>query len=67
MSLKLYDITGRLVKNIYSGVRERGYYRVDVDAKDTESSSGPPLQTGIYFIKFAACDYNATEKLILIR
>ena len=60
MSLGLYDISGRLVKTLYSGTQEKGYYTINVGAyHDTP--------TGIYFIKLETNNYKATKKLTIIR
>ena len=60
VSLGLYDITGRLVKTIYSGTQEKGYHTINVGAyHDTP--------TGIYFIRLETNNYKATRKLTIIR
>ena len=59
MSLELYDITGRLVKTIYSGVQEKGYYEVNV--------SRVGLQAGIYFIRLEAEENTVTHKLTILK
>ncbi|MCK4307994.1 T9SS type A sorting domain-containing protein, partial [candidate division WOR-3 bacterium] len=62
ISLELYDITGRLVKTLYSGTQEKGYHTINVGAvRDT------PLPRGIYFIKLETNNYKATKKLTIIR
>jgi hypothetical protein len=43
ISLKLYDITGKLVKVFCDGYRESGIYKINLKAKDYSS--------GIYFIR----------------
>ncbi|MCK4353432.1 T9SS type A sorting domain-containing protein, partial [candidate division WOR-3 bacterium] len=58
-SLKIYDITGRLVKTLVNGNKKPGDYTVNWDAKNVPS--------GIYFIKLSAGDFKATKKLILMR
>ncbi|MCK4352954.1 T9SS type A sorting domain-containing protein, partial [candidate division WOR-3 bacterium] len=59
VSLKIYDVTGRLVKSLVNGERKPGYYSVNWDAKGFAS--------GIYFVRFVAGDYKATKKLILMK
>ncbi|MBI4723450.1 MAG: hypothetical protein HY769_10750 [Candidatus Stahlbacteria bacterium] len=71
----LYDITGRFVRIIYSGVQGKGYYEVEIEG----DHKGSPLQAGIYFIKLEAVpvnrdfgsastgDYRETQKLILLK
>ncbi|MBI4722040.1 MAG: T9SS type A sorting domain-containing protein [Candidatus Stahlbacteria bacterium] len=57
VSLNLYDLTGRLVRSIYSGKRERGSYTANIDG----------LQSGIYFIVLEAVEFKATRKLTILR
>ena len=56
--LNLYDVSGRLVRTIYSGVQESGIHRVSVPCED--------LSSGVYFICLEAGQIKATEKLILL-
>jgi hypothetical protein len=53
--LKIYEISGRIVKTIAPGEGNK----VEWDANK--------IPAGIYFVKFAAGDYKVTKKLILIR
>ena len=62
MSLRLYDISGRLVKALYSGAQEKGEHKVNV-----ETRHGVSLPTGIYFVKIEASNYKVTRKLTIIR
>ncbi|MCK4307691.1 SBBP repeat-containing protein [candidate division WOR-3 bacterium] len=60
VSLGLYDISGRLVKTLYSGNQEKGYHTINVGAyHDTP--------TGIYFIKFETEKFKATRKLTILK
>ena len=59
MTLRLYDISGRLVKTLYSGTQEKGYYKVDIKQDE--------LKGGIYFVIFETDDYKATRKLTILR
>lgn len=59
VSLKLFDISGRVLKTLISGEKKAGNHYAYLDAKD--------LPVGIYFAKFTAGDYNKTIKLILIK
>jgi len=55
----VYDIQGRLVKTIFSGSKDAGYYKLHINSKD--------LSSGIYFLRLEAEGYNATRKLLIIR
>ncbi|MBI4721702.1 MAG: aryl-sulfate sulfotransferase [Candidatus Stahlbacteria bacterium] len=70
VSLKIYDITGRIVKTLVNGEKKAGSYSVNFDANY--------LTTGIYFVKLVAgapprrdsCyapNYRETKKLIIVR
>ena len=62
ISLGLYDISGRLVKTLYSGIQEKGYHTINVGTRH-----GMSLPAGIYFIRFEAGNYKATRKLTILR
>jgi len=59
VSLRIYDLTGRLVKTLVDGEKEAGYYTVRWDA------SG--IKSGVYFIKFKTDNYEATRKIVLMK
>lgn len=59
VTLKLYDESGRLVKNILSGRFEKGTHRVEF------STSG--LSQGVYFLKLEEAGKVATTKLVILR
>ncbi|MCK4353304.1 T9SS type A sorting domain-containing protein [candidate division WOR-3 bacterium] len=59
ISLKIYDVTGRLVNTLVDGEKEPGCYTITWDAKE--------FLSGIYFVKFSAGDYTSTKKLILMK
>ncbi len=64
VALKIYDITGRLVKTLVDESQESGVYRVQWDGKDT---SGQGVPSGIYFYRLLAGDSTSTKKMILLR
>ena len=57
--LEVYDINGRLVKELKSGIMEAGYHSVVWNAQSTAS--------GIYFIQIMAGEPVNTQKLMLIK
>ncbi|MFA5033106.1 MAG: T9SS type A sorting domain-containing protein [bacterium] len=59
VSLRLYDISGRMVKTLYSEIQEKGYHTVNIRKGE--------FPKGVYFIKFAAGNYKETKKLILMK
>ncbi len=64
VALKIYDISGRLVKSLVNGKVDAGKHTINWNACD---DAGRNLPSGVYFLKFEAGDYSATEKLLLIR
>lgn len=64
VSLKVYDITGRLVKTLVSENKAPGVYSVTWDGKDNTNLK---LASGVYFIRFETRDYNQTKKAVLIK
>ena len=63
--LKIHDAAGRLVKsfNFVYGIMHRES-SISWDGTDNFNRK---LPSGVYFLKFKAGDYSATEKLLLIR
>lgn len=59
VSLKVYDLSGRLAKVLVNEEKPVGSYTVNLYGKG--------LATGVYFIKFNAGNYKETKKLILMK
>jgi len=64
-SLKIHDISGRLVKN---------FPRLTLDAPrptqiswDGTNHANQTLPAGVYFLEFQAGDYKETRKILLVR
>jgi hypothetical protein len=57
--LKIYDVTGRLIKTIFNEYRQPGYYSVEFNAGS--------LSSGIYFYNLKSGSYSSTKKMVLIR
>ena len=64
ISLKIYDISGRLVKIIEEGKTKAGFYTIDWEGSD---ENGKSLSSGIYFYRIKAGDNIDTRKLILLK
>ena len=64
VSLKLYDVRGRFVRQLAEGIREPGFHSVTWNTCD---NNGKKLASGIYFYKFQAGDYKAIKKLLVMR
>ena len=65
ISLKIYDATGRVVKNLsFHPASFIIHNSVEWDGTD---NSGRRLPAGIYFVRFEAGNYKQTEKVILLK
>jgi hypothetical protein len=64
IKISLYDVTGRFVKNVFSGVKKPGYYNIRFETKD---DTGRRLPQGVYFIRMEAGDFKQNHKLVVIR
>ena len=64
-TLRIYDVTGRLVKsfNPVSSIE----HQESVLVWYGDDNAGRRLPGGVYFIEFTAGDYSVTEQLLLIR
>ncbi len=64
MSLKIYDVTGRLVKTLNEGVYSAGDYTTYWHG---DGESGSAVSSGVYFYRLETDDVRITRKLILER
>ncbi|MDI6841093.1 MAG: FlgD immunoglobulin-like domain containing protein [bacterium] len=63
--IEVYDLSGRLVKELVHGVLKPGQYRVSWDGRDSDDKNIP---SGIYFCKLRVENFFiVSKKLILIR
>ncbi|MBX7042028.1 MAG: T9SS type A sorting domain-containing protein, partial [Ignavibacteria bacterium] len=59
VSIMIYDISGRLVKDLYRGTNEAGEYSVDFDASD--------LPSGIYYSVLTAGSMTVKNRMALVK
>jgi hypothetical protein len=59
VSLKIYDITGTLVKSVFEGNLEAGSYDIEINASSWAS--------GVYFYTLIAGDFVQTKKMIMTK
>ncbi|MCH7761785.1 T9SS type A sorting domain-containing protein [candidate division TA06 bacterium] len=64
VSLKVYDVTGRVVRVLLDGVEKAGVHSVVWNGRD---HIGARVGSGIYFYKLTAEGLSATKKMMLIR
>jgi subtilisin family serine protease len=63
ISLKLYNVTGQLVKS-FEDRYEAGVHTIVWDGTNTK---GEAVSSGIYFYKLVAGDYSCTKKMVLVK
>jgi len=59
VEIKLYNVLGREIRNIYFGEAEAGDHQLTLDGSD--------LASGIYFISLRAQEYFKTQKIVLLK
>lgn len=59
VTIKVYDVLGREVQTLVSEEKERGNYKIQLNASY--------LSSGIYFYKFSTNDYQSVKKLVLLK
>jgi hypothetical protein len=64
VDIAVYDVTGRLTRNVVSGIGEPGVYTVNWDGRD---DIGRSAAAGVYFITITTDDYQSKQKVILVR
>ncbi|MCU0372005.1 MAG: Omp28-related outer membrane protein [Ignavibacteria bacterium] len=58
-SLKIYDITGKLVATYLEGTVKAGYYNAEVTGND--------LSSGVYFYTLTSGNFKDTKKMVLVK
>jgi flagellar hook assembly protein FlgD len=58
----MHDLTGRVVRTLCASSMKRGAYSITWNGTDDR---GRELARGVYFCRFTAGDYRATEKVVL--
>lgn len=64
VELKVYDLSGRVVKTLISGVQSAGMHALNWHGDDSNDNRVP---NGAYFLRFEGTKYSRTEKVILVR
>ncbi len=64
VNLEIFDIRGRLVRTLASGVHEQGSYRVLWGGTD---ESGRAVASGVYFSRLRADGFTAVRKMVLVK
>jgi len=64
VSLKVYNVTGQVVKELVQGKQKPGYYTAVWDGKDAH---GRGVASGIYFYRLEAGEFRKIKKLVVVR
>ena len=59
VSVVIYDMSGRVVENLYQGQQDRGQYELTWNGSDVAS--------GMYFVVFKTSAYQSTQKVMLLK
>ena len=63
-TLKIYDINGKLIRDLISGFGVPGQYKVIWDSSD---DNGQKMASGIYFYHLSTISNIAKNKMILVK
>lgn len=64
VSLKVYDVTGRLLRVLVDGHRDAQHYEVSWDGRDDR---GREMASGIYFYRLKTGGHTQTRKAVLMK
>ena len=64
LSISIYDIRGRFVRDIYSGEKEAGYH---VTRWNGSNDVGQNVASGLYFIVINTQEYRAARKALILK
>ncbi len=64
VSLKIYDIDGKLIKSLIDSGRESGYHSVEWDGTD---NNGQIVSSGVYFYRITSNGLTATKSMTLLK
>jgi hypothetical protein len=64
VSLKVYNLSGQLVRSLVSGKEKAGYKHVSWDGR---SENGSRTSSGVYFYRLEAGSFTATRKMVVVR
>ena len=62
VQLALYDLHGRLVRELFAGTREPGSYTVRWDGRDASGAAAP---SGMYFVRLQTRSQQLVERIVL--
>ena len=69
VNIKIYDISGRLVRTLSVGFKPIGYYLTRERAAywDGRNEAGESVSSGVYFLQFVAGEFTATQRMVIVK
>jgi len=64
VTIRLYDISGQLIRELVNQYHEAGQYKAFWDGRD---SAGAGASSGVYLLRLASGGYNETKKIMLMK
>jgi hypothetical protein len=64
VTLKIYDVAGKLVRVLVDGEREADHYQVVWDGRNND---GVRVASGVYFYRLKVRGFTRTKKLVLMK
>ena len=64
VTIDVFDVSGRAVRKLDQGQRNRGVYTAVWDGRD---GSGHPVGSGIYYLRLRAAGVSIDRRLVMVR
>jgi hypothetical protein len=64
VTLAIYDVSGRLVRVLMSGARDKGTHSITWDGRN---DAGATVGSGVYFYRLDAGKFTATKKMVMLK
>jgi flagellar hook assembly protein FlgD len=64
VTIRVYDVTGRLIRCLLNEDKDAGVYAINWDATD---DSGRIVPSGTYFLRLETEHHTATRKMCVVR
>ena len=64
VSIIIYDMMGRVVRNLVNSQQNAGYKSIQWDATNNQGQS---ISAGLYLYKIQAGDFSQTKKMVLLK
>jgi flagellar hook assembly protein FlgD len=64
VEVAVYDLLGRKITSLMNGNQAAGTYNLEWDARD---ANGVVVPTGMYFLRVSSEEFNASQKIMLMK